>query len=312
MADKLGHTLMPDSQFEYWFTRLSDHEWIVAENDKSESNREWAFDERTNQVIGIASSDKVQLCDNGQSETLDDRQSETLDIHRIKSDFTNFKVSRPEYLIGVKPILSSMSSEEKQEWYDALFVGCMLCRVRRNNPASNIDDAADKALKILSRLHKTSFYQDPASTIYHESYPGGLLNHTLTVVNEIIDLHKVTKFNRVPYDTAVLAALVHDWCKIGLYEGYQRNVKNEKTGAWEKVDAYRRTDPPVPLGHGAASLHLVQQYLRLSLEECLAIRWHMGEYNVAPNEMNELHCANERYPLVQMLQFADRLAIVNY
>lgn len=306
MSDKTGHTLMADSQFEYWFTRVSDHEWIVTRNDKSESSRQWAFDETTNQIIGIALSHKDQLHDDDQSET------DGLDIFQIKSNFINFKVRRPEYLIGVRPILSSMSAEEKRDWYDRLFVGCMLCRVRRNNPTSNIDDAVDKALKILSNLHKTSFYEDPASSIYHESYPGGLLDHTLTVVNEIIDLHKVTKFNKVPYDVAVLAALVHDWCKIGLYEGYKRNVKNEKTGVWEKVDAYRRTDPPVPLGHGVASLYLVQQYLRLSREECLAIRWHMGEYNVAPNEMNELHCANERYPLVQMLQFADRLAIVNY
>lgn len=306
MSDKTGHTLMPDSQFEYWFTRLSDHEWIVTRNDKSESSRQWAFDETTNQIIGIAPSRKDQLHDDDQSET------DGLDIFQIKSNFINFKVRRLEYLIGVRPILSSMSAEEKRDWYDKLFVGCMLCRVRRNNPTSNIDDAVDKALKILSNLHKTSFYEDPASSIYHESYPGGLLDHTLTVVNEIIDLHKVTKFNQVPYDVAVLSALVHDWCKIGLYEGYKRNVKNEKTGVWEKVDAYRRTDPPVPLGHGVASLYLVQQYLRLSREECLAIRWHMGEYNVAPNEMNELHCANERYPLVQMLQFADRLAIVNY
>lgn len=306
MSDKTGHTLMPDSQFEYWFTRLSDHEWIVTRNDKSASSRQWAFDETTNQIIGIAPSSKDQLNDDDQSET------DGLDIFQIKSNFINFKVRRPEYLIGVRSILSSMSAEEKRDWYDRLFVGCMLCRVRRNNPTSNIDDAVDKALKILSNLHKTSFYEDPASSIYHESYPGGLLDHTLTVVNEIIDLHKVAKFSKVPYDVAVLAALVHDWCKIGLYESYQRNVKNEQTGVWEKVDAYRRTDPPVPLGHGVASLYLVQQYLRLSREECLAIRWHMGEYNVAPNEMNELHCANERYPLVQMLQFADRLAIVNY
>lgn len=306
MSDKTGHTLMPDSQFEYWFTRLSDHEWIVTRNDKSASSRQWAFDETTNQIIGIAPSRKDQLYDDDQSET------DGLDIFQIKSNFINFKVRRPEYLIGVRSILSSMSAEEKRDWYDRLFVGCMLCRVRRNNPTSNIDDAVDKALKILSNLHKTSFYEDPASSIYHESYPGGLLDHTLTVVNEIVDLHKVAKFSKVPYDVAVLAALVHDWCKIGLYESYQRNVKNEKTGVWEKVDAYRRTDPPVPLGHGVASLYLVQQYLRLSREECLAIRWHMGEYNVAPNEMNELHCANERYPLVQMLQFADRLSITSY
>ena len=54
------------------------------------------------------------------------------------------------------------------------------------------------------------------------------------------------------------------------------------------------------------------KFFKLSQEEALAIRWHMGEYNVADNEMNELHYANENYPLVFLLQFADRLSITNY
>ena len=106
--------------------------------------------------------------------------------------------------------------------------------------------------------------------------------------------------------------MTHDWCKIGLYSTYQRNVKSETTGKWEQVTAYRREEPTIPLGHGVESLYKTIKAFKITDEEATAIRWHMGEYNVASNEVNELHAANERYPLVQMLQFADRLSIVKY
>ena len=63
---------------------------------------------------------------------------------------------------------------------------------------------------------------------------------------------------------------------------------------------------------GMQELYKAMKVFKLNDEEAAAIRWHMGEYNVASNEVNELHAANERYPLVQMLQFADRLSIVKY
>lgn len=44
----------------------------------------------------------------------------------------------------------------------------------------------------------------------------------------------------------------------------------------------------------------------------LAIRWHMGRWNVVDSEVNDLQTANENYPMVHMIQFADQLSIVNY
>ena len=59
-------------------------------------------------------------------------------------------------------------------------------------------------------------------------------------------------------------------------------------------------------------MYLASKCFNLNLECLSAIRWHMGEYNVAQNEMNELHQCNEQFPLVQLLQFADRLSITSY
>ena len=65
-----------------------------------------------------------------------------------------------------------------------------------------------------------------------------------------------------------------------------------------------------PIGHGEKSvIMLLRLGLDLSEEEMLAIRWHMGEHSVAQTELHDLMDANEKYPLVQLLQTADRLAI---
>ena len=57
---------------------------------------------------------------------------------------------------------------------------------------------------------------------------------------------------------------------------------------------------------------IANKFFKLDLAECLAIRWHMGRWNVSESEVNEFQQANEQYPLVHMLQFADRLAITAY
>lgn len=53
--------------------------------------------------------------------------------------------------------------------------------------------------------------------------------------------------------------------------------KDEMTGKWIGYAAYE-FDDKIPLGHGEKSVILLQQFVKLSLEECLMIRWHMGAY----------------------------------
>lgn len=159
---------------------------------------------------------------------------------------------------------------------------------------------------------KTDFFTAPASTRFHGSYEGGLVEHHIDVYNEAIDLVSLPKFKDCDPVSAYLVSLVHDFCKIGLYDSYYRNVKNEETGQWERVQAYKYDKPQYPFGHGVASMYIAQQFLRLTREEALAIRWHMGSYRCHKEDMSELQDSNERYPLVLLLQFADQLSIVGY
>lgn len=206
-----------------------------------------------------------------------------------------------------------LSTEDRVDYYCKMLVGvALIAGYRAEATINQLVTKGERMNGVIDWLCSAGFFHAPASSIYHHSFPGGLLEHTLDVVFQIHELGKVKTFrDSVSPESAVKVALVHDWCKIGLYEQYMRNVKNEDTGVWEKVPSYRIGHSDLPFGHGVESLMKAQSVFKLSTDEALAIRWHMGEYNVAQNEMNDLHQANEKYPLVQMLQFADRLAAIN-
>jgi len=247
----------------------------------------------------------------------------SLNDHFLDSDFELFK-QRPEYRLLSFSKMNSihpLSHGIQVDLYDDLLTACILLRYQK--PYRNVDAqelpyySEDVPMKQVTRclnwLHNTDFFDAPASTIYHDAVAGGLLYHTLRVALEAAKLFETGLFPTECIEDIILLALVHDWCKIGLYESYMKNVKDDATGVWSQQIAYRTTERRVyPFGHGVSSLMMVMKFFRLNEEESLAIRWHMGEYNVADNEMNDLHYANENYPLVYMLQFADRLAVTNY
>lgn len=230
----------------------------------------------------------------------------------ILDSFKEF-TSRPEYSVYN---ICINNNTNKIDLYDKLLVGCILIRMDRTSDDwfRDPENFKIKLDNMLKWIHNTDFYSTPASTRFHGAYREGLLEHTLIVAQKAIELSNIPTFKfKVNIEDAVLIALVHDWCKIGLYESYLKNIKNPDTGIWEQKEAYKVADNPMSCyGHGVSSLILAQKFFKLSTEEALAIRWHMGEYNVADNEMNDLHQANETYPLVQLIQFADRLSIVKY
>lgn len=234
------------------------------------------------------------------------------DREQIAFDFANFRL-RPEFSVGEYINLDGeFVASYMPDLYETLLVGVSLIRAHRNG-SPNPDDAFNKILPVLEYLRQCDFYRAPASTIYHESVEMGLVHHTLLVCKQIADLKfNIEKFQNVMIEDAILVALTHDWCKIDIYESYMRNVKNEDTGVWEQKKAFRKKVSTYPFGHGSESMYRAMKCFRLSRDEALAIRWHMGVWNVADAEMNDLQHANEMVPLVHLLQFADQLAIVSY
>lgn len=289
----LDLSLMPRiEEFKYWFIPKSDSYDIISTSDHSNIGHV---------RISLSSEYELKLHDNACNDH---------DSDEILQHFNVFR-TRPESWVG-KQLHGTVSPESGTEFYENVLAGVLLLRYHQHASDSNVDKCIPSIQKILNWVRSTDFYYAPSSTRFHDSFKHGLLYHTIQVVNNIVDLIKIPKFQSVDMCSAILVALVHDWCKIGLYESYKRNVKDENTGAWNQVDAYRRKDAIMPFGHGVQSLYIANKMFDLSLDEALAIRWHMGVWNVCDMEQNDLQQANEQYPLVHLLQFADQLAITKY
>lgn len=219
-----------------------------------------------------------------------------------------------ESFLGIVPI-NILSPEDAIVRYEELLLQCSVLRAQRSSGLLTLESPAfhqaiDAAFRCIVWLEQSDFFSAPASAHYHDAQPYGLLFHTLEVVNQIIDLCNCKAFSKVDRDIAVFMALVHDWCKIGIYEPYNRNVKNEETGQWEKKIAYNYKDSRWPLGHGETSAFLARKFFRLSFEEELAIVHHMGAWAAQDSyHINALSQANAMCPHCLMLQTADALAL---
>lgn len=266
------------------------------------SNEAWSVYEEGGKIASISHEDPNKF-----RETSGVIQTDM----EILMDFQTF-MKRPEYqLLHIEP---PSDLNQLCDIYEVIFVGAIFTRAKSRNPECNPDEAWPQINKALEWLRTTDFYVAPASSQYHDCYAGGLCYHSLKVAQRALELMKSDKFNDMSkLGDAIFCALVHDWCKIDLYEPYTRNVKDDNTGAWTKVQAYRyKGSAVINLGHGVSSLFMASKFFRLSLEEASAIRWHMGAYRTSDADFSELQSCNEQFPLVHLLQFADQLSLVKY
>jgi len=118
------------------------------------------------------------------------------------------------------------------------------------------------------------FVDAPASRTRkrHHCYPGGLIDHSLKMYSALRNLIKKSKL-KIPDKSVIIIALLHDICKVGTY---QFVVESKKGAKFE----YKRDDK-YPIGHGDKSIIVVQQFIKLTMDEAMAIRWHMGPFDPA-------------------------------
>ena len=156
-------------------------------------------------------------------------------------------------------------------------------------------------------MNKSDFFTAPASARYHGAYAGGLCQHSVNVFRclaDYLERPRVKELYGLDYDmeSVAIAALLHDLCKVGCYRPGTRNVKNEATGQWEKVQTYFFEDK-LPYGHGEKSVYIISGFMRLTREEAMAIRWHMGFSG--QEDPRTIGQALQQYPLAASLSMAD-------
>lgn len=170
---------------------------------------------------------------------------------------------------------------------------------------------------VITNLENLGFFEAPASTRFHLCNAGGLLQHSLNVYDEAMAVRekqvelRPDMAERLPVDSVAIAALLHDTCKAEIYKESQKWRKDANDN-WESYTAYEVDYTALPLGHGEKSvIRLLQWGLEMTDEEMLAIRWHMGPFELAFQSSEakaNMNAAKGRTPLCSLIGAADGLA----
>lgn len=171
-------------------------------------------------------------------------------------------------------------------------------------------EARKESLTKLAELMKEKdFFTAPASTWFHGNYPGGLYDHSSHVFRRLLTMLSLDP-NGYSGSNFFLVGMFHDLCKMDFYKPTKKSIKNKETGAWEEQDVYT-IEENFPMGHGIKSLYLLMENgVELTRDEALAIRWHMGAYDVGSRGAQEVIDVwmKSSSPLVLFTHIADGFA----
>jgi hypothetical protein len=159
-------------------------------------------------------------------------------------------------------------------------------------------------------LKENGFFTAPASRNHHGNYEGGLFDHSYAVAEQ---LKQLTKVNRLKWEhprSPLVVGMFHDLCKIDTYTIAVDNPGVEMFGSEVKGRTYviEYNDDDLLLdGHGDKSVMYLAQHMKLTPEEVMCIRWHMGAFDEKHN-WKYYTAAVKKYPNVLWTHTADMIA----
>ena len=160
---------------------------------------------------------------------------------------------------------------------------------------------------LMNWLAGTDFYEAPASTKYHLHCKGGLCTHSCNTFDRLnalcVDEAKRNLDFHYDMESVAIIGLFHDICKTNYYSLEMRDKKVD--GKWSKLPVYEIKDR-FPIGHGERSVYLLNRHIKLTDEEALSIRWHMGPWT--EKDYRTMQLAMEKFPMVVLMQTADLMA----
>lgn len=157
--------------------------------------------------------------------------------------------------------------------------------------------------EIANFLQEEGFFIAPASIGYHGDYPGGLFDHSVKVTRCLIDLTNSLNLKWKNDRSPIIVGMFHDLCKAVNYkrEVEQVGSTSRVSGEWKKVK-----NDVWGTGHGSKSVAVASTLLKLTDEEVMCIRYHMGAYET--DEWANYDAAIRRYPNVLFTHTADMMA----
>jgi len=128
---------------------------------------------------------------------------------------------------------------------------------------------------LINYLEKNNYFESPAAIRYHSIFEGGLVYHSLSVYNLYKKMYEEIfklDFEEIKNEI-IIAALLHDLCKLGLYikEG-NKYITNKNH----------------PKKHATLSIEIIKKFIVLTEFEEKLIKYHMGMYGVKELSRNTL------------------------
>ena len=157
-------------------------------------------------------------------------------------------------------------------------------------------------------LEEVDFFNKPASVQYTKAYAGGLCEQSLQLAAELGVLCNAYYPGRYTSEDILKVALFKDLYRSVMYESYLKNVKDDITGQWISVEAFRTKDGSnrIVFGElGMSSYMLAKKFFDFTDEQIEAIIYSR------PNDFApDIHDVLRQYPLVTLTRMADM--VVNY
>lgn len=168
--------------------------------------------------------------------------------------------------------------------------------------SENLKDGVRKMIELLAKgyisqglfewVKKSGFMTAPASRKHHGACIGGLYMHSVAVAETLVgytkDLRLEWQTERSPY----VVGMFHDLCKVDQY------VRTDY--------GYEHDENILLKGHGEKSVMLLSQFMTLTEEEIMCIRYHMGAYET--ENWKQFDLAIKKYPNVLYTHTADMYA----
>ena len=164
--------------------------------------------------------------------------------------------------------------------------------------------------KLTTWLLENGYFSSPASTKYHGAYKGGLYDHSRNVFCRLKDLTERNNLEWKRPQSPFIIGMFHDLCKCDQYVPIVETKYAEKNGAKtvavDIITGYGYNQNTMLKGHGSKSVMLLSQFVTLTEEELLCIRYHMGAYE--KEEWAEYDRAIKKYVNCLWTHTADMLA----
>lgn len=168
-------------------------------------------------------------------------------------------------------------------------------------------------LDLVTDLQTNGFFTAPTGVFGDGAYDGGLFDHSFDVTQVLLNLTKDCGLAWGREESPYIIGMFHDLCKIDQYrhpeifqiieknESEKYNLREVDTTEWEEfVHTLLK-------GHGEKSVMMLAMYFRLTMEEIMCIRYHMGAA-IGEKEWEEYTRAIHFYPNVLWTHQADMIA----